>query len=286
MQRLLIILLVFALISCGTESKKPEGPFIAVSILPQKFLVEGIVDTLARVHVMIPPGASPATWEPSTSDMKDLGDALIYFRIGHIGFEQAWISDIMDLNPELTMIDLSGNVALRGISYAHGDHRHEGVDPHIWMSADNMEVMARRIFKELQELFPQHKPELRRNYSDLMLEIKNSKKYADEQLADHKGRSFLIFHPSLGYLADEFELKQVSIEFEGKEPSPSYLKQLIDLADSLEINTIFVQEEFDQANAEVIAREINAKIIQIRPLSENWPAAYKNIVTSLKRSFE
>ena len=286
MHRFLILLLIIGLVSCSTESKKPQGPFIAVSVLPQKYLVKGIVDTLAQVHVIIPPGASPATWEPSTSDMKDLGDALVYFRIGHVGFEQAWFSDIMDLNPELTVVDLSGNVPLRGISYAHGDHRHSGVDPHTWMSADNMELMARRIFNELQEIFPQHKAQLRRNYSDLMLDIKKSKQFAEEQLEDFKGRSFLIFHPALGYLADEFELNQVSIEFEGKEPSPSYLKELIDQADSLMINTIFVQEEFDMANAEVIAKEIDGRIVQIKPLSEHWSEEYKSIVTSLKRSFE
>jgi zinc transport system substrate-binding protein len=286
MHRFLILLLILGLVSCGTVSKKPQGPFIAVSVLPQKYLVKGIADTLAEVHVIIPPGASPATWEPSTSDMKDLGDALIYFRIGHIGFEQAWISDIMDLNPGLTVVDLSGNITLRGINYAHGDHRHHGVDPHTWMSAENMEIMARSIFVELQKIFPEHKAQLRNNYSDLMLEIKKSRQFAEEQLAEHKGRSFLVFHPSLGYLADDFELNQISIEFEGKEPSPSYLKELIDQTDSLRIKSIFVQEEFDMTNAEVIAREIDGKVIKIKPLSENWPEEYKKIVMSLKHSFE
>jgi len=286
MRRYLIFLLLLGLISCGTQKTKSDKPIVAVSILPQKYLVNTILDTLAEVHVIIPPGGSPATWEPSTSDMRDLGDALIYFRIGHIGFEQAWISDIMDVNPELNVVDLSKNIPLRGINYSHGDHTHSGIDPHIWMSAKNMEIMARNTFGELQKLFPDHKPQLRRNYSKLMLEIKDCDKFATETFEDEQGKSFLIFHPSLGYLADAYGLQQVSIEFEGKEPSPAYLRDLIDKCNELEIHTIFVQQEFDKTNAEVIAREIDGNIIQIHPLSEKWAEEYKSIVSSIKRSFE
>ncbi|RLD81338.1 MAG: zinc ABC transporter substrate-binding protein [Bacteroidetes bacterium] len=286
MNRFLIIFLLIGLVSCETEKKEPSGPVIAVSVVPQVYLVKSIIDTLADVVVMVPPGASPATWEATPSDMKSLGDALVYLRIGHIGFEQAWISNIMDINPDLRIVDLSANLPLRGIDYKHGDHSHRGVDPHTWMSPANMEVMARRIFGEMEKLFPENKPQLRRNYSKLMVEIKGANNFASRELAGHKGESFLIFHPSLGYYADAYELTQMSIEYEGKEPSPAHMKEVIDQARAAGIKTIFVQKEFDMRNAEIIAEEIGANVVQIDPLSIDWPAEMKRITLSLKSSFD
>jgi zinc transport system substrate-binding protein len=286
MNRFLIIFLLIGLVSCGTGKKEPSGPVIAVSVVPQEYLVKSIIDTLADVVVMVPPGASPATWEATPSEMKSLADAMVYLRIGHIGFEQAWISNIKDINPDLRIVDLSANLPLRGIDYTHGEHSHRGVDPHIWMSPANMEMMARLVFSEMEKLFPENKPQLRRNYSKLMLEIKDANRFASTELAGHKGESFLIFHPSLGYYADAYGLTQMSIEYEGKEPSPAHMKEIIDMARFAEIKTIFVQQEFDIRNAEVIAKEIGAKIVQINPLSLDWPGEMKRITLSLKSSFD
>lgn len=286
MNRILIIFLLIGLVSCNSGKKEPSGPVIAVSIIPQEYLVKSIIDTLAEVVVMVPPGASPATWEATPSEMKSLSDALVYFRIGHIGFEQAWISNIMDINPSLNVVDLSANIGLRGLEQTHGDHTHSGIDPHTWMSPANMEIMARNIFSVMQKLFPENKPQLRRNYSKLMLELKEANRFATEELAGYEGASFLIFHPSLGYYADAYGLTQMSIEYEGKEPSPAHMKEVIDMAREAGIKTIFVQKEFDVRNAEIIAQEIGARIVQIDPLSINWPDEIKNITVSLKSSFE
>ena len=64
------------------------------------------------------------------------------------------------------------------------------------------------------------------------------------------------------------------------------MKDIIDQAKALNIKTIFVQEEFDVRNAGIIAKEIDAKIVRINPLSIDWPGEMKNITLSLKSSFE
>ncbi len=116
-------------------------------------------------------------------------------------------------------------------------------------------------------------------------EIESVKAYAGIELSDFTGETFLIFHPSMGYFADDFGLTQLAIEYEGKEPSPAHLGRLIELANEKGIKTIFVQQEFDKRNAEIIAQEINGKVVEINPLSESWPEEIKNISLSLKKSF-
>jgi zinc transport system substrate-binding protein len=285
MNRILLLFLVALTFAACDTVDKPSKPVIAVSIVPQEYLVRSLIDTLAEVQVMVPPGASPATWEATPSEMKALADAIIYYKIGHIGFEKAWMPEIREQNPELTMIDLSTSLKIRRIEHRHNDHKHSGYDPHTWMSPANMESMARQIYGDMMRLFPEQKEMIRDNYAALLSEIKQSNFYARRMLTNYEGRSFLVFHPSLGYFADEYGLEQLTIEFEGKEPSASYLKEIIDLAREKGIKTIFVQKEFDTRNAQVIAEELNAKVKIVEPLSANWPDAIKKLTDNLVASF-
>ena len=277
---------MIGLFGCNHISKESGKAVIGVSILPQKYLVSSIADTLADIIVMVPPGASPATWEVTPAQMKSLGNAQVYFRIGYIGFEEAWMPMIMEINPEMKVIDLSEGMEIRGMINGHGNHSNSGIDPHIWMSPANMDAMAIKVFAELQKLFPQHKAQLRRNYSSLMNDIQEAGSYADEHLSEYAGETFLIFHPSLGYFADDYGLVQAAIEYEGKEPSPAHMKEVIDLALSKGIKLIFVQQEFDKRNAEIIADAIDGQVIEINPLSVTWTDEIKAISLSLKNSFE
>lgn len=281
-----IILVLIGFASCNSGGNGSSKPVIAVSILPQKYLVEAIADTLVNVVVMVPPGASPATWEATPAQMKSLGDAIVYFRIGHIGFEKAWMSKMQELNPEMPVVDLSADIQLLGIDYQHGDHSHTGTDPHIWMSPKNMESMARVVYGELTQLFPDSKDYLKGNYEQMMKEIKETTSYANRILEPYAGNSFMIFHPSLGYLANDYGLIQESIEYEGKEPSPAHMKEIMDIANIKDIRLIFVQQEFDRRNAQIVAEQIGGQTVIINPLSENWPAEVKSICNHLVNNYK
>lgn len=94
----------------------------------------------------------------------------------------------------------------------------------------------------------------------------------------------MIFHPNLGYLARDYGLEEISVEYEGKEPPPSRLKYLIDRARKDNIKIIFVQKEYDTKNARAIADEIGARIKIIDPLSEDWESSTLEIIFSLHES--
>jgi len=99
-----------------------------------------------------------------------------------------------------------------------------------------------------------------------------------------EGRSFMIYHPNLAYLARDYNLTEIAVEFEGKEPSPSRMKELIDMARAGKIRTIFVQKEYDIRNAKAIAGEIDASVTVIDPLAEDWLSATTEIITELHKS--
>jgi zinc transport system substrate-binding protein len=123
-------------------------------------------------------------------------------------------------------------------------------------------------------------------YVSLVAKIDSVDAMAGRLLSGYSGKSFMIYHPNLAYIARDYGLKEVSVEFEGKEPPPSRLKDLIDMAKRENIKTIFVQREYDSKNAREIAREIGGHITIIDPLSENWLDAEKNIFEELTRNFQ
>jgi glutamate N-acetyltransferase/amino-acid N-acetyltransferase len=137
------------------------------------------------------------------------------------------------------------------------------------------------VYNELVQLFPEQKTYFRNNYSKLMLEIKEAGSYASRTLKPYEGRTFLIFHPSIGYLADEYGLIMESIELEGKEPSPTHMKEVIDLARDKDIKLIFVQQEFDKRNAQLVSDEIDGNIVTVGGMSKGSGMIHPNMATML-----
>jgi len=99
--------------------------------------------------------------------------------------------------------------------------------------------------------------------------------------SDFDSKEFLVFHPAWGYFADNFGLKQIPIEVEGKEPDLKYLNKIITYAKREKIEVIFVQEQFSKKQANAVAEQINAKIIEIDPLAENYLENLKEIARLL-----
>jgi zinc transport system substrate-binding protein len=146
--------------------------------------------------------------------------------------------------------------------------------------------MASAVKGLLCDLNPQDGKMYESNYDSLMSVIEGVDRLAREMFSEDAGSSFMIYHPNLAYLARDYGLEEISVEFEGKEPPPSRLKELIDLARERKIKTIFVQKEYDTKNAKAIAGEIGADLEIIDPLSADWYRSTVDIITALHNSIE
>ncbi len=281
--------------ACNQQVNETEKPVITVSVTPQKYLVEQLAGDLVEVNVMIPPGASPATYEPTFSQLRWLDRSDIYLKMGYLGFEQSWMEKIEEVNPEMEIIDLSTGIALIGeethedysplhSGEMHHGHRH-GIDPHIWMSVHNVKRMGELIHSELIDLLPGDVPKLEDrwdHFGDLLDTLHHSIKMI---LAGKEDEHFMIYHPALSYFARDYHLHQHALEIEGKAPSPAHMKRMADLGTEKEIRVILIQKEFNRENAEVLASSIGAEIIQIDPLDNDWYAQMVYIARKLAESF-
>ena len=273
-QCILAILLSTLALSCHPPRVVGEKPVISVSILPQEYFLKQLAGELVDVNVLIPSGASPATYEPTVAQLGKLQRSVSYFRIGHVGFELSWMDKIRSVNPEMKIVDLSKGVELidemEEENESHHGHSHGGTDPHIWLSAANARIIARNIYRELLPMLPDQEEELTRRYEKFSASLDSLHETIQLKLDGLENRNFLIYHPALTYFARDYQLVQYSLEIEGKSPSPAHLRAMTDLSRDQEITRILIQNQFDRKNAEVLAREIGAELIEFDPLDPRW----------------
>jgi len=266
--------ILFALVivfGCRTEGNDEDKPVITASILPQRYLLQKIAGNRYEINVILPPGASPATYDPSPRQLQQLSKSKAYFMIGHLGFENAWIKKISSLNKSMPVFDLSSGIELINSEHHHSnrDKKRINADPHIWLSPKAIKIICYNIYTALKEIIPSDSLIYKHNYYSFLEELDSIDSEIRNSLSELNNRTFFIYHPALTYYARDYELLQISVEQEGKAPSPYHLKQLINLAEKENIKTIFIQEQFDIENAEVLAHEIGGKIIKINPLDED-----------------
>ena len=262
------------------KNKPATHRIVTVSILPQKYFVEKIAGNYLRVNVMIPPGMNPANCDLNTGQLQKLYDSDICFTIGYLPFEQTHLYPVLERQKHIEVINHSeGLKLLHGCCHhSHEEHQYTGIDPHIWLSPANARKMAMTIYETLAKRYPEQQTTFQKNLENLLTDIDNIAKQAEEVFKNNRQHIFLIYHPALTYFAADYALEQISIEDEGKEPNPEHLKKIIDIAKEKKINLIFIQNQFDVTNAESIAREINAQIIPINPLAENWKEELEKLI--------
>lgn len=251
-------------INCKGEKTVNEENIISVSIEPQRFFMEALAGEKHTINSAIPLGSNPETYDPSPAQMVNIGKSKIYFKVGKLGFEDTWLKNIQANNPDMKIVDCSV-----GVPVIH-DGEHHGDDPHIWSSPKTALVLTKNMYNGLVNFDKINEDYYLKNFRKLEKDILTTDSIIRAVLAESPSKAFVIYHPSLSYFANEYSLKQYSIEAHGKSPSPQHLSEIIKQAKKDNVRVVFIQEEFDQKNAETIAKELDAQIVSINPLAYDW----------------
>ena len=283
MKKLIYILTLFILSACGNTTQKSEKPILTVTLEPLRYFTEAIAGDNYEVVSMVPKGSSPESYDPTPQQLVNLSKSQAYLRIGYIGFEQAWMKKLEANCPNMKVYNTPKGIDLiRDKGHWHGEHFHEGgVEPHVWNSTQNALIIADNIYQALCELDSTHQEDYQKRLDVLKQTIRQTDANI-RTLLENADSTFLIYHPALSYFARDYGLKQICIEEGGKEPSPAQLKALIETCRNENVHTIFVQQEFDQRNAQLIAHELGVNIVSINPLSYDWVKEMIQIAEALK----
>ena len=295
------IVFIFITLVSFLYASKPE---ISVSIAPQKYFLEKIAKDKFDINVMVKAGSSPHTYEPKTSQMKSLSNSKIYFFTG-IEFEKAWLDKFKKSAPNTIFVDSSAGIqriAMEEHSHEeeskatnhkdekHNDHEdeheHDGLDPHVWLDPVLVKVQAKNIYEAVVSIDLENKEFYTKNYEEFLKELDSLDAQIKEILKPYEHKAFMVFHPSWGYFAKRYDLEQISIEVQGKEPKPNELVELVKDAKKHNIKIIFVSPQFSQKSAKTIAQNIGGNVVAIDSLGENWEIDLLKAANEIANSYK
>ncbi|HOV70531.1 MAG TPA: zinc ABC transporter substrate-binding protein [Clostridia bacterium] len=262
---------------CNTNMGKNNKLVVAVTIVPQKTFIEAVCGDMVDVVTLIPPGYSPENHEPSPMVMQKFSDADIYFAMG-MPVEAA---SILPKAGGKKVVRLDQEVAQVYPDRYFGDGQEDERDPHIWLSPKRVIVMINAIAREMIALDGANRQIYERNAQEYIKKLEALDSEIKEIIINAKSKKFIIFHPSLGYFADDYQLAMYALEEYGKEATPKRMQELIDLAKAEGIKVIFAQAETDSKQSEAFAESIKGRKYVIDPLSADYINNLKDIANAI-----
>jgi zinc transport system substrate-binding protein len=282
-----IIIIAFGLISFNQSSDLDyvEKPRVVVTILPQEEFIEKIAGDKVLITTMVPPGASPHTYEPRPSQMKEVTEAEMYAKVGTgLDFELVWMPKILETNPNMLIVDSSEGAQLIDMGAHDSEHELGHKDPHVWLSPKKAIIMVENLYEGLVKIDPDNKEYYAKNKDAYISSLKELDDTIMQTFSGLKTKKFMVYHDSWGYLAYDYGLEQIPIQKEGKEPTPEGIATLIDQARENNITIIFASPEFEIQTAKTIAEEIDGNVILISPLAKNYIENLKKMSDEISNS--
>ncbi len=276
-----VILLVLAsLTACNKQEKEEVKPIIAVSIVPEATFVDAVTKGAFDIVTMIPPGMSPENYEPTPLLMEEFYKADIYFAIG-VPTEEANIFPIVSDNTKIIKLQEEVSTQYPERFFASGER-----DPHIWLSPKRVVVMINTICSEVCLLDEKNAEIYKENAREYIKELDDVNSKIEEALEGTTYKSFFVYHPAFGYLADDYGLTMYALEENGKEAQISHLQEMIDLAKEKKCKVLFYQEEIDSSQAAAFAEEIGGVSIALSPLSPDYIENMKYMAKTIAQYME
>jgi zinc transport system substrate-binding protein len=245
---------------------------VAASVVPQTEFIEKVGGDRVIAISMIPVGAGHS-YDPTPRQIQDLAKASVYMQLGSgEPFENNNMKSFIEINPTMKVVNSSTGIDLI---------KNGSADPHIWTSPKCAQIMVENTYKALAELDPENAGEYRKNADAYILELQELDAELEAELSALQSRSFMVYHPAWGYFSRDYNLTQIAIETDGKEPSPQSLVNFITVAKENNITVIFVQEQVSVAGATAIAESINGTVYVLDPLAKNYVENMRSVGQAL-----
>lgn len=252
-------LLAFALVfaACaGTEDAGDRLQVVATTTVLGDVL-SSIVGSDGTVEVLLPIGADPHAYQPSSQQVAAIQEADLVVANG-LGLEEG-LADVLENATRDGANVLEIAALLEPIPLASAD---ESLDPHVWLDPVRMAQAAGLIGEKLSEL--DESVEWAARAELYSAELLNTAEEMRTILEPVVRRQLVTNHDSLGYLAARFDFEVIGTVIPGgatlAEPSSAGLARLVEQIESLRVPAIFAETTEPTALAEAIAAEVGRDV--------------------------
>lgn len=271
----LIVLLLFCSFAPLMSNQEK---IILVSVPAYTQIVQELVGEEAIVHPVVPAGVSFHTFEPSPKHIQTILSASLWFIIGD-PFETRILKKIFSSEQKIHVVDLRHDIHLIQNSCTHA-----GTDPHIWLSPRLMKTQIETMAKELEKIFPEK--DIKERSKALLSKINTLNLYVDSLLHETHNGSVVVAHGAFAYLCRDYNIEQLSIEHEGKEPTLAALTSLIEKASQKRVKTVFSLKQYPKKGINYVAGILGARVVELDPYAENYFETIQNIAKNFQEAIQ
>jgi len=246
-------------------------PVVAVSVAPLAGVVERLAGNAVETAILVPAGADVETYAPTPGQVERLERAALVVLVGSqaMAIERRYFDRWLERHPEVPRLTLASDAGIRDADRLE--------DPHLWMSARRVRALAGPLAARLAELAPAEADAVAQRARRFEAEIATLDRELEQRFSTLRGARFLVYHPAFGVLARDYGLVQVSLEVEGKEPTPRQLAERLLDARHRRYPALLVLAGTPRRRAESLAREIGARLVVVDPLARDWLPSLRRI---------
>lgn len=250
----------------GEETKKLQ---IVTTFYPMYYFTKKVAGNLANVDLLIPNGAEPHDWEPTTKDMIKIQNADLF--IYNSQYFEMWTEKVLKSvdQSNLKIVEASKGIELIDSQEEENHTEHSSSkDPHVWLSPVLAGKEIDNIAQALEQKDPKNKEQYEKNAADFKSELADLDHLYKETIDQAKKKEFVTQHAAFGYLAKQYGLTQIPIAglSPDVEPTFSKLEELVELTKKKNIKVIYFEELTSSKVAKTFANEIGAKTEVLNPL--------------------
>ncbi len=261
------LLLLLFLTACGASEEEASTadhrPVVVASIYPIGNLLKILADDLVRVEVLLPAGASPATFDVTPKQLRDLQNGDLFFMIG--GGLDEWVARLVQGAPHGgRVVRLSDGIPLM----EGGGHEGSG-NPHVWLDP----ILVRdHLLPEMADALSGISPEVAAYVRGQEGALADSLTALDaeirKELAPLANRSFLATHAAWSYYAARYGLDEAGVihAHPGQDPSSRELAHLLEEAKDHQIHCLFTEPQLGETAARALATELSLPTCMLDPL--------------------
>jgi ABC-type Zn uptake system ZnuABC Zn-binding protein ZnuA len=235
---------------------------VVASIFPVADLASFMGGGAVRVEALLPPRASPSSFEPTARQMARLSGAAVYLFVG--GGLDAWAEQLV--GSDAVVVRLTEGMQLRE-GHAHEGHAETG-NPHVWLDPVRVrDEILPRIEAALERAAPDSASAIRERTLALADSLTTLDGEIRGDLARLPSRAFVSTHSAWVYFAERYGLEEIGAVYEspGREPSARYLAELIEAARGAGARAVFIEPQLGEAGARTVAAELDLEVVLLDP---------------------
>ncbi len=257
-----------------------ETPRVVATIPPLHALVSAVMGDSGDPYLLIDKRSSPHELNLRPSQARALARADLVVWIGpELEAPLARSLKATRRGKSLRVLGIPGLVRHGarpgGAWHDHEHHEHESdghaegtLDPHVWLSPRNADLIGYAVAESLAELDPPNAGAYRRNADLLSQRLSDLKKDINAVITEHGEKPFIVLHDSLQYFEHAFKLNNAGAvtTASAKGAGARTLRELKELVDASGIRCIVADPYVSKAFARTLVEGNDANTAEIDPL--------------------